>query len=104
MKRLSAKTIAARERSAKLMLPAGKDNGAKRYYTGGAQVTPRDEHTATGPVVNLMQQPVYVPGEGEHAVRRVMLGKVADCVCAAVGIAPVALGSLKSLALVRQIK
>jgi hypothetical protein len=79
--RLSPKTIAARARSAKLMLPPGADNGVSRYYTGGAKVNPRTEGMATGPSTDLMTREVYVPGMGETGVRRVVPGKVADCVC-----------------------
>lgn len=62
----SAKTLAARERSDRFMLPAG-DVKMSHIYKGGALINKREANTATGPQINLMLQPVYKPGDGECA-------------------------------------
>jgi hypothetical protein len=80
-KRVTAKTLAARAKSDKFLLPQGPDNAAARYFSGGPVVNKRTEHMATGPCINVMAQPVYTPGDGETAVRRVVPGAVANCVC-----------------------
>ena len=66
-KTLSAKTIAARARTAKYILPPGADNAVSRYYTGGAQVNHRPVGTATAPSINVMNRAVYKLGDGECA-------------------------------------
>jgi hypothetical protein len=77
-KRVSAKTLAARARSDKLMLPAGSDSMA-RYFTGGAKVNEKKEGMATGPSTDLMKRENYVSGMSDPGVMQVGVGCVCGC-------------------------